>query len=654
MISPNFPFPLDAFQREAIASLDAGRSVVVCVPTGSGKTVVAEYAIDVALAEGRRVFYTTPLKALSNQKLRDLSARLGAERVGLLTGDVSLRRDAPVVVMTTEVCRNILYGVGRDTGDLPDLRFIILDECHYINDAHRGTVWEETVLSAPPEVRLVALSATIANPEQLTAWMTRAHGPTDLVLGRERPVPLVMHLFQDGRLLPLLRSPGRGAAPRLTGMAARHTRPWEMGTDADEVVALLRDRAMLPAIYFVFSRRGCEEALPRCGTLELLSLEEQAAIRAEIAGALLESPDLRHHPHLRFLRAGVAAHHAGLLPRWRTLVERLFQAGLVKVVFATETLAAGINMPARSTVISGLTKRAGREYRSLTPSEFTQMAGRAGRRGMDVTGHVVVVGDPFRPAAEAARLAAAPPDPLLSHFTPTYSMALNLLRRHSVAEAEGILRRSFGQFLADARRTGAPASSTDPAPGAYAETLHRLIAVLTERGYLQEGRPTEAGLLAATFRTENELLVAEIVRAGTLEALSAADLAAVLTALAAEPARPGTAFRAPVTAQSAAALTRMREIAGEVQQAQRRHRVDIPCRLVEAPCGLAQLWASGAAWEAVLDATDLDEGDVVYFLRSLIDLLGQLGDAPGLSPSLRQRARETIAAVDREPVEVAL
>src|SRR5438067_1795226 len=341
---------------EAIASLEAGRSVVVCAPTGSGKTVVGEYAIHAALAAGSRLFYTTPLKALSNQKFRDFGAQFGEDRVGLLTGDISINRDAPVVVMTTEVFRNMLYTeTGRrlsslraqagqpapQSAGLGRVDFVVLDECHYINDAGRGTVWEESVICSPRGIQLVALSATIANAE--------------------RPI-----------------------------------------------------------------------------------LEERLAQEREA------NPSLRHYPYLRELEHGLAVHHAGLLPAWKLSIERLFQEGLIKVVFATETLAAGINMPARTTVISALSKRGDTGYRSLTASEFLQMSGRAGRRGMDRLGHVVVVADPFRPASEAVELASAPPDPLSSRFAPTYGMVLNLLNRFTPTEADALLRRSFGQFLADA------------------------------------------------------------------------------------------------------------------------------------------------------------------------------------------------------------
>src|SRR5712691_183905 len=445
-----YPFALDPFQLEAIAALEAGRSVVVCAPTGSGKTVIGEYALHAAVATGRRAFYTTPLKALSNQKFRDFGALFGPDRVGLLTGDISINPDAPLVVMTTEVFRNMLYAAGSEVR-LKAVRFVVLDECHYINDAGRGTVWEESVICSPREIQMVALSATIANSDQLAAWFRRAHGPTDLIVSEHRPVPLRYHYFDHGKLSPLLKKLGPShERPRLRPEVGYHVRSWEVQVDPEEVVALLAEQEMLPAIYFVFSRRGCEAAMQRCAHLALLAEPEIARMEQIVEPYLAENPIVRHHPHLRYLPRGVAAHHAGLLPAWKVLVERLFQAGLIKAVFATETLAAGINMPARTTVISSLSKRTDDGYRVLTASEFLQMSGRAGRRGMDRLGHVVVNADPFRPAAEAARLAAAPADPLISRFAPTYGMVLNLLRRFAPQDCEQLLRLSFGEFLARA------------------------------------------------------------------------------------------------------------------------------------------------------------------------------------------------------------
>jgi superfamily II RNA helicase len=462
-VSQLFPFRLDDFQLEAIAHLDNGKSVVVCAPTGSGKTVIAEFAVEMALRSNQRCFYTTPLKALSNQKLYDLKKRYGEEKVGLLTGDISINRDAPIVVMTTEVFRNMLYGTlfGDVKRNLKDVSFVVLDECHYMNDEERGTVWEESIIYSPKNIQLVALSATIANAPELTSWIDETHGPTALIASDHRPVPLRFYYFGDRQIYPLL-SPGRGLNMNLKNRFGKRKSFHKdrkrasvpaLGAHPADVLAVLSGRNMLPAIYFLFSRKGCEEAMKKSRGIPLLSHEEQQGLRRVVEEFTRENPNLANHPHLPYLFEGMSVHHAGMLPSWKAMVEKLFQQGLLKVVFATETLAAGINMPARSTVISSISKRSDEGHRQLNASEFLQMSGRAGRRGMDEVGHVVVLHHPFESVEDAAKLAIADPDPLSSRFTPSYGMVLNLLERHSPEEARDLIERSFGQFLINQQLT---------------------------------------------------------------------------------------------------------------------------------------------------------------------------------------------------------
>ncbi|MFN5194461.1 MAG: DEAD/DEAH box helicase [Cyanobacteriota bacterium] len=455
-----FPFPLDPFQHEAIDALNQGQSVVVSAPTGSGKTLVGEYAIHRALAHGRRVFYTTPLKALSNQKLRDFRAQFGADRVGLLTGDLSVHRDASIVVMTTEIFRNMLYAEidHPDDDPLVDVEAVVLDECHYMNDSQRGTVWEESIIHCPPSIQLVALSATVANAGQLTDWIEKVHGPTRLILSDHRPVPLAFSFCSAKGLHPLLNEAGTGLhpnckvwrPPKTTRRKGDRTPrpPQPEAAPLGFVVAQMADRDMLPAIYFIFSRRGCDKGVRDLGTACLVSPPEQARIRARLDAFIAATPEAVRDGHVEPLLRGIAAHHAGVLPAWKELIEELFQQGLIKVVFATETLAAGINMPARTTVISALSKRTERGHRPLMGSEFLQMAGRAGRRGLDVQGYVVTVQSRFEGVREAGQLATAPADPLVSQFTPSYGMVLNLLQRYDLAKARELVERSFGRYLA--------------------------------------------------------------------------------------------------------------------------------------------------------------------------------------------------------------
>ncbi|WP_421658382.1 DEAD/DEAH box helicase [Leptothermofonsia sp. ETS-13] len=453
-----FPFELDDFQLQAIAALEAGRSVVVCAPTGSGKTLIGEYAIHRALARGRRVFYTTPLKALSNQKLRDFREQFGAEIVGLLTGDVSINRDAPILVMTTEIFRNMLYGtpIGEVGTSLIGVETVVLDECHYMNDRQRGTVWEESIIYCPPEIQLVALSATVANSDQLTDWIQQVHGPTELIYSDYRPVPLRFYFCNPKGLFPLLDDSQQRMNPRLKPKGGRGSvrggnrrGPKQESPNLAYVLTQLQQRDMLPAIYFIFSRKGCDQAVAEVSKLplSLVSEDEAARLRTQVDEFLARNPEVGRVDQIEPLYQGIAAHHAGILPAWKALIEELFQQGLIKVVFATETLAAGINMPARTTVISSLSKRTDLGHRLLNASEFLQMAGRAGRRGMDSLGHVVTVQTPFEGAREAAYLATVGADPLVSQFTPSYGMVLNLLQTHTLEEARELIERSFGQYL---------------------------------------------------------------------------------------------------------------------------------------------------------------------------------------------------------------
>jgi ATP-dependent RNA helicase HelY len=459
---------LDPFQVAAIDALDAGRSVLVAAPTGSGKTLVAEYAIDAALARGAKAFYTTPLKALSNQKFTDFCAHYGSDRVGLLTGDHSIRGEAPIVVMTTEVLRNMVYA---DSVTLDDLGVVVLDEVHYLQDRFRGPVWEEVIVHLDHAVPLVCLSATVANAREVADWITSVRGATDAVVEERRPVALRNWYLvgERGRdactLLPTFvgdGDPGRPnpEAQRLTrrppGGAPRAVRGRLRTPTRDEVVDLLADSGLLPAIVFVFSRAGCDQAVEhaRAAAVSLTSPEERVEIRRIAAAHTATLADdeatvLGVASWQDALEHGVAAHHAGLVPPLKEAVEAAFTAGLVKVVFATETLALGVNMPARTVVIEKLTKFTGERHEFLTPGEYTQLTGRAGRRGIDTVGNAVVLWSPFVHFDQVASVAARGSEALVSAFRPTYNMAANLVARYDRATAHRLLGQSFAQFRAD-------------------------------------------------------------------------------------------------------------------------------------------------------------------------------------------------------------
>jgi ATP-dependent RNA helicase HelY len=454
------PFAPDEFQREAALSVESGRSVVVTAPTGSGKTLVAEVAVDLAIRTGRRAFYTTPIKALSNQKYTDFVEIYGPEKVGLLTGDNVINGEAPVVVMTTEVLRNMIYA---GSSALDRVSVVVLDEVHYLQDRYRGAVWEEVIIHAPAYIQLVCLSATIANAEEFAGWVGERRGSTDLIFTSHRPVPLEpMYLLRDRvsndlRLFPsfVTREGRTRSNPRLEhllglerGRRRRFATPGRVDT-----VAHLDQEGMLPAIYFIFSRAGCDAAALRVleSGLRLTNPEQRSIIRAvaEERTAHLSDADLAVLDYSRWsatLEAGAAAHHAGMVPAFKETVEDLFSAGMLGVVFATETLALGINMPARTVVLESLSKFDGEKHELLQPGDYTQLTGRAGRRGIDTIGYGVVLHSPFVGFAQVTDIAAAGSHQLRSSFAPTYNMAANLVANYPQERAEELLNASFAQY----------------------------------------------------------------------------------------------------------------------------------------------------------------------------------------------------------------
>ncbi len=502
--SASYPFGFDDFQRQACAQVEAGSGVLVAAPTGSGKTVVGEFAVHLALQQGRKCFYTTPIKALSNQKYADLVRRHGPANVGLLTGDSSVNSEAPVVVMTTEVLRNMIYA-GSDT--LLNLGFVVMDEVHYLADRFRGAVWEEVMIGLAPSIQVVALSATVSNAEEFGDWLAEVRGEMAVVVSERRPVPLFQHVIVGRRLYDLFADeaptaralPAAGKAEvnpalvkvardeakfvrddarRPRGSSGRGRRTVAYGSGAyggasatarseraprsvrglsrPDLVDLLDEAALLPAIVFIFSRTGCDAAVRQllaAGTRLTSSAEEQriaVILNRHVAG--LSDADLRALDYHRFAEAllgGIAAHHAGMLPAFKECVEEAFVNGLVKVVFATETLALGINMPARSVVLEKLVKFNGETHADITPGEYTQLTGRAGRRGIDVEGHAVVVWQPGLDPRAVAGLASRRTYPLRSSFAPTYNMAVNLVGSVGRDRARTLLEQSFAQFQSD-------------------------------------------------------------------------------------------------------------------------------------------------------------------------------------------------------------
>jgi ATP-dependent RNA helicase HelY len=466
-------FPLDEFQEKACIALESGKGVLVAAPTGAGKTIVGEFAIHLAIASDSKVFYTTPIKALSNQKYTELCARYGSQRVGLLTGDNNTNADAQIVVMTTEVLRNMIYA---NSNSLINLNFVIMDEVHYLADRFRGAVWEEVILHLPNDVRIVSLSATVSNAEEFGAWLDEVRGDTEIVVSETRPVPLNQHVLFGDDLIDLFDGNGSRVNPDLVQRHANKLRApsyrpqrgrrGHQGLDRNqpripkaskaEIIDILEDEDLLPAIFFIFSRAACDTAVRSCiqAGVRLTTSEERDEIRRVVEEKCYNIADedlatLGYFDWRTSLERGVAAHHAGMLPAFKEAVEELFLRKLVKVVFATETLALGINMPARTVVLDRLDKFNGEGRVQITAGEYTQLTGRAGRRGIDTQGHSVIQWGGNLDPAVVAGLASKRTYPLNSSFRPTFNMAVNLIDAFGRERARTVLETSFAQFQAD-------------------------------------------------------------------------------------------------------------------------------------------------------------------------------------------------------------
>ncbi len=642
-------FALDPFQAAACDALDEGRSVLVSAPTGSGKTVVADYGVARARGRGQRAFYTTPLKALSNQKYSELAEVYGADSVGLLTGDVSHRADAAVVVMTTEVLRNMLFARSPQ---LDGLGLVVLDEVHYLQDPYRGSVWEEVIILTAPEVVFVCLSATVSNADQVRRL---AH---QCARSRPKSSSRSIGLSSCATTSP---SPRRGAVgssscrccttARSTPRPLRSTNAWRVwperpggvrhsrlvGPRRSELIEALDDLTMLPAIVFIFSRAACDAAVAQCLSdgLHLTSSEERAEIRRRCEEHTEGLPDeelrvLGYGPWAAGLEAGLGSHHAGLIPAFREAVEDCFSSNLLRVVFATETLSLGINMPARTVVIERLTKIREHGRSGLSSGEYAQMTGRAGRRGLDSVGHAVVVWSPQVSMSGLAALATSPPPDLRSSFRATYNLAVNLVRRYQVDQAHFILDRSFAQFLDSAHHH------------ALSRRLDRALGLLEHFGYVDRAawRLTPRGAILAGIYHECDLLVAEALAAGIFDGLDAPELAAVVSSCTFE-TRPG---RGPVVSSPPKALRSRLQAVVDVaedlrdeEHAARLARTRLPD---DGFADVAWRWAGGQRLDRVLERAELAPGDFVRNVKQLIDLLRQLAvvGSPDTAAAARRAA----------------
>jgi ATP-dependent RNA helicase HelY len=546
-------FGLDPFQVDAINAIDEHVNVLVSAPTGSGKTLIANYAIGRVLERGERAFYTTPLKALSNQKYNELSAIFGAQRVGLLTGDTSLNHGADVIVMTTEVLRNMLL---TESNQLLTLGLVILDEVHYLQDPFRGGVWEEVIILTPAAVRFVALSATIGNADFIGEWFSEVRGPTSIVVEKTRPIQLHNHLAivrrgQPGaEILDLLNGQRLSDESRRIDNMMKATRKFRPGPKwkgpkssappppfraprRSELLIALEHQDLLPVIVFIFSRAACDDAMHQCRRDGLLftSPDERREIERIAQSRLTGFSDddlkaLEYTDFIDCLRRGIAAHHAGMVPAFREIVEACFELNLLAVVFATETLALGVNMPARSVALERFSKYSDTGRRFLTSAEFSQMTGRAGRRGLDDEGHAIVCFATEVALHDIGRVALAPPSDLHSSFRPTYNFTANLINHFEFDTALEVVQQSYAQFEADHRPTG----SKRPLGEQMVARHH----VLEELGYADGWRLTPNGQLLRSIYHECDLLIAESISAGVFEDLKAAQLAGLLSCIEAQ------------------------------------------------------------------------------------------------------------------------
>lgn len=838
------PFSLDDFQIQACKVLEKGNGVLVAAPTGAGKTIVGDFATYLAQKQGKRIFYTTPIKALSNQKFSEFVDKYGDEKVGLLTGDISINGDGEIVVMTTEVLRNMIYANSQN---LKEVAFVVLDEVHYLGDKFRGAVWEEILIHLPQEISVVSLSATVSNVEEFGEWLSSVRGSIEIIVSEVRPVPLHLHVMQGPELYPLLKD-DRNVNAELVKISQSYSRNAQdrryrhnfKNLHKEAIIEKLARENLLPAIFFIFSRAGCDNAVKHCMHLNLTAESEKVFIRERIEEvAQIISPEdygpLNFLNWAKALEQGVAAHHAGLIPPLKEVIEELFQQGLLKVVFATETLALGVNMPARSVVIDRLTKWNGQAHVDISPGEFTQLTGRAGRRGIDVEGHAVMIWSPEVDIPSLAGLATARTFPLKSSFNPTYNMAVNLLGTTTTEISRELLGSSFAQFQADhsvqglerqvkknrdfsqslqgdaschrgnfieyfelrneikkAERSGPnkrmdlpqvietlaqvsrgdvlsignkrrgnialvvdrghemarplvmfldrKVSRISPAdcqnglenlgrikvPGgtghknsrdkgiwinAYKasglktrnndpivdeqvielraqmrahpchdcpdreeharimerinrmereiddlklkiegrtnvipRTFDRLCSVLNELGYLHQEKVTEEGQMLSKIYSDSDLVLAESIRRGMLDTLTARELAAVLSIFVFE-SRSDEPHRN--LAKNSAVVTTIRQIEKlwfEIKYLEQRNQLQTMRELDGGAAAAIYAWADGQELAETLDLAELPAGDFVRIVKQLIDLLTQVSEA---STHLRSRAREAIALLRR-------
>jgi len=642
----------DPFQKRAIAAIDAEKSVLVSAPTGSGKTAIAEYAIEKALSRNERVIYTAPIKALSNQKYRDFNKRY-PDQAGLLTGDVSLNAHAPILIMTTEIYRNQLF---EDPERLRDVSWVIFDEVHYLDDLERGTVWEEAIMFSPPHARLLALSATAPNIEELAAWIrTILNHDIEVVVETHRPVPLAHHfqcqgqIFEDALLLKKQGYLDRDRWPSTFHdfSRRRHGRGHPMQqlrarpNRTDDLIRHLQQKDRLPCLYFAFGRKRTEELAWEHERFDFLDENEKKEVEDLYVG-LCRQLDLTHEPSAvemkKLVRHGIAFHHAGMLPTLKEVIEQLFTSKLIKLIFTTETFALGINMPAKSVVFDELRKFYGTHFAFLRTRDYYQMAGRAGRRGMDTEGFVISRINPHLiPHSTILRILFGKPEPIESQFNSCYATLLNLYSQLGDRLLD-VYPRSLHYFQSNKKNRQ---RATD--------ALRNKIALLSDLGYLRNGKLTQKGEFAS-WMYGYELLLSEMMENRSLEAFGETGLSVLLAALVFEPRRNATPpkLSGQLSAIERQALRTMRFVHGKEQ----RHRI---YPYTKPPhfhlAGALEAWIRGMEFKDLGRFTDIDEGEIIRYFRMTLQLLRQIRQAPQVPPALRAVSAGAVQKINRDLVD---
>lgn len=621
---------LDPFQEKAIEALEAGKNVIVCAPTGAGKTLIAEYAIDHALKQCKRVIYTAPIKALSNQKFRDFTT-LYPGKVGIVTGDVRINYPAPCAIMTTEIFRNTVI---EDPESVSDVAFIIFDEFHYIDDVERGTVWEESVIFSPDRVRFLCLSATIPNHSAIAEWMEDVKGvPVEVIVEEKRPVKLTTMLWVEGV----------GAMGFKEFRQFKRFGKFRKGRE-DRIIELLTRQDKLPCLYFCFSRALCEKKAKSYGRHQFLTREERREV-LELFDSLAGRYGIADDPQVEELRAlvsrGIAYHHAGMLPTLKEIVERLFTTGLIKLLVATETFALGVNMPARTVVLDSLKKFDGVRTTYLRTREFQQMSGRAGRRGMDERGFVYARLGRFDSNIKSIReILFGETEPILSQFSLSYS---TILQTYSSLGDElfDLVEKSFvnyqGRYSRKARQF-------------FSQQLRKRFKVLQKLGYIHQAHLTSKGDFAGRIQGY-ELQVAEFFFRGFLEEAKPPELAVIFSAITYEP-RKGQSFEMLPHSFLRELRPRLAHCIQHIRLTEARTGVVELTRKLDFSLGAPiYAWSTGADFDEVMEYTTADAGDIIRSFRFVVQLLRQTAQALDGHPSLQHRLYDAMKLINRDEVD---